>query len=42
MYTEVIRGNYSIAAALSGILTVITVISLIVFLKVSNGKQMDM
>lgn len=42
MYTEVIRGNYGVAAALSGILTVITVISLVVFLKVSQGKQMEM
>lgn len=42
MYTEVIRGNYGIAAALSGILTVITVISLVVFLKFSQGKQMEM
>ncbi len=41
MYTEVIRGNYGIAAALSGILTVITTISLIVFLKVSKGKEMN-
>lgn len=40
MYTEVIRGNYGIAAALSGILTVITTISLIFFLKVSKGKRM--
>ncbi|MEG2708076.1 MAG: iron ABC transporter permease, partial [Vagococcus sp.] len=36
IYTEVIRGNYGIAAALSTILTAITVVSLLVFMKVSN------
>ena len=36
IYTEVIRGNYGIAAALSTILTVITVLSLILFLKVDD------
>lgn len=40
MYTEVIRGNYGIAAALSGILTVVTMASLIIFLRISKGKQM--
>lgn len=41
MYTEVIRGNYGIAAALSGILTVITIISLLFFLRISKGKKMS-
>ena len=39
-YTEVIRGNYSVAAALSTILTALTVISLLIFMKVSkNGDS---
>ncbi len=39
IYTQVIRGNYGIAAALSAMLTCITVISLLVFYKVSKGKD---
>ncbi|MBS6629774.1 permease [Lactobacillus paracasei] len=40
IYTEVIRGNYSVAAALSTILTALTVISLLIFMKVSkNGDS---
>ena len=38
-YTEVIRGNYGIAAALSTILTVLTVISLLIFNKISKGDD---
>ncbi|MPN62164.1 hypothetical protein SDC9_209911 [bioreactor metagenome] len=42
IYTEVLRGNYGIAAALSTVLTVLTVISLLVFMKISNGKDITM
>ncbi|WP_312694508.1 ABC transporter permease [Caproiciproducens sp.] len=38
VYTEVVRGNYGVAAALSSILTLLTVISLLVFNKV-NGRR---
>ncbi|NLC34032.1 MAG: iron ABC transporter permease [Erysipelothrix sp.] len=41
VYTQVIRGNYGIAAALSVILTILTVISLLVFMKISKGKNMS-
>lgn len=39
IYTEVIRGNYGVAAALSTILTAITVISLLIFMKFSKGND---
>lgn len=42
IYTEVIRGNYGIAAALSTILTVLTVISLLIFNKVNGGKDLSL
>lgn len=42
IYTEVIRGNYGIAAALASILTFITVASLLVFFKVSGKKEITM
>jgi iron(III) transport system permease protein len=38
IYTEVLRGNYGTAAALSSILSLITVVSLIIFFKLS-GKR---
>ena len=38
IYTEVVRNSFSTAAALASILTVSTVISLLIFLKVSKGK----
>ena len=41
IYTEVIRGNYGIAAALSTILTILTVISLLTFMKVSKGSDIS-
>ena len=37
IYTQVIRGNYGIAAALSGILSLLTIVSLLVFMKLSKG-----
>jgi len=42
IYTEVIRGNYGIAAALSTILTIITVISLIIFMKVTKNDSITL
>lgn len=42
IYSEVIRGNYGIAAALSTILTVITVGSILVLFKVTGSKEISM
>lgn len=42
IYTEVLRGNYGIAAALSTILTIMTVISLLVFMKISKGDDLSL
>jgi iron(III) transport system permease protein len=42
IYTQIIRGNYGIAAALSTILAVLTVISLLIFNKVSKGDDLSM
>ena len=38
IYTEVVRNSYGTAAALASILTRTTVVSLLIFLKVSKGK----
>lgn len=42
VYTEVVRGNYGTAAALSTILTGLTVLSLLVFNKINGGKDMSL
>ena len=42
IYTEVLRGNYGTAAALSTILTLVTVISLLIFFKVSGKREITM
>lgn len=42
IYTQIIRGNYGIAAALSTILALLTVISLLIFNKVSKGDDLSM
>lgn len=42
IYTEIIRGNYGIAAALSTLLTIFTIISLLIFFKVSGKKEISM
>jgi iron(III) transport system permease protein len=39
IYTEVIRGNYGTAAALATILSVVTVISLLIFFKLTGKKE---
>lgn len=41
IYTEVVRGNYGTAAALSTILTSITIVSLYIFFKVSGKKELS-
>ena len=41
IYTEVIRANYGTAAALSTILTVTTVISLMIFFKLTGSKSVS-
>ena len=42
VYTSVIRGQYGVAAALSTVLTILTVISLLVFNKISGGKNIQL
>lgn len=42
IYTQIIRGNYGIAAALSTILAILTIISLLIFNKVSKGDDLSM
>jgi iron(III) transport system permease protein len=41
IFTEVLRGNYGVAAALSTILTLVTIVSLLVFNKLNKGKQIN-
>jgi len=41
IYTQIIRGNYGIAAALSTILTVLTVVSLLIFNKVTGDREIS-
>lgn len=40
IYTQVIRGNYGIAAALATILSLLTLIALLIFMKLSKGKEL--
>lgn len=42
IYTEVIRGNYGVAAALSTILTAITIASIFIMFKVTGSKEISM
>ncbi len=42
IYTQIIRGNYGIAAAMASVLTVITVISLLVFNRFSKNGEITM
>ena len=39
IYTYVSRGNYGIAAAMSAILTLMTVLTLVIFMRVSKDKK---
>lgn len=42
IYTEVIRGNYGVAAAMSVMLTVVTILVLMLFFKVSGKREMSL
>ena len=42
IYTEVLRGNYGVAAALSTILTVLTAGSLLLFMKISKSNSITL
>jgi iron(III) transport system permease protein len=42
IYTEVLRGNYGTAAALSSILSLITVATLLLFFKLTGKKELSM
>lgn len=42
IYTEVIRGNYGTAAALSVMLTLVTILVLLLFFKVSGKREMSL
>lgn len=42
IYTEVLRGNYGIAAALATLLTVFTVLSLLLFMKITKSDEISM
>ena len=42
IYTQIIRGNYGVAAALSTILAVITIISLLIFNRFSKEGDLSM
>lgn len=42
VYTQVLRGNYGVAAALAAILAVLTTLSLVLFNKVNKGQDLSM
>lgn len=42
IYTEVVRGNYGVAAALSTVLTAISVCSIFIMFKVTGSKEISM
>ena len=42
IYTDVVRGNYPVAAALSTILYATTALSLLIFFRVSKSKELSM
>ncbi|MDL2233115.1 iron ABC transporter permease [Ruminococcaceae bacterium OttesenSCG-928-L11] len=42
VYTEIVRGNYGVAAALSVILTLSTVVVLLIFFRVSGNREISM
>jgi len=42
IYTQIIRGNYGVSAALSTILAVLTITSLLIFNKISKGGDLSM
>ena len=42
IYTQIIRGNYGVAAALSTILAILTIISLLIFNMVSKEGDLSL
>ncbi len=42
IYTQVLRGNYGVAAALATVLTLLTTLSLVVFNKFNKGQDLSM
>lgn len=42
IYTEVLRGNYGIAAALATMLTIFTVLSLLLFMKITKSDEISL
>ena len=42
VYTEIVRSNYGVAAALSMILTLSTVVTLLLFFKISGGREIEL
>ncbi len=42
VYTQVLRGNYGVAAALAAILAALTTLSLVLFNKVNKGRDLSM
>lgn len=42
IYTQIIRGNYGVAAALSSLLAILTILSLLIFSKISKGQDLSM
>ncbi len=42
IYTQIVRGNYGIAAAMASVLTILTIISLLIFNKLSKNGEITM
>ncbi len=42
VYTQVLRGNYGVAAALATILAVLTTLSLVIFNKFNKGRDLSL
>ena len=42
IYTQIVRGNYGIAAAMASVLTILTIISLLIFNKLSKNGDITM
>ena len=42
VYTQIIRGNYGIAAAMASVLTILTIISLLIFNRLSKNGEITM
>ena len=42
IYSEIIRGNYGVASALSTILSITTIVALLLFFKLSGKKEIEL